>query len=105
MIDIGLAALGVVDCRQTERGEPGIAGIARIRGGHRVAADREEIERAALEAIRHLLAAAADPDEIIAVAGALEDGGLLRFALAGERVLALLIESDQLCLAGLRDRE
>src|SRR5262249_42385775 len=50
-------------------------------------------------------AAAADLDEIIAVARALEDVGLLLRALAGERVVPGIEQRGQLRLARGRDRE
>ena len=91
--------------RQPEALEPGIAEIARVRGRHRVASEPEEAQRAALKAVRHFFAAAAEPDEIVAVAGGLEDLALLLDAPARERIARSVIERTQLRLALRRDRE
>ncbi len=105
MIDVGLGPLRAHLRGQPEPAKSGIVEGAQVLGGDRVAADREEIERAALEAVRHLLAAAADLDEIVAIAGLFQERDLLLAALAGKRVLALAVEPEHLRLALIRDRE
>ena len=73
MIDVGLLPRRVGAARELQAGEARIAEIARLGGRHRVAAEPEEAERAALEAVRHLLAAAADFGQIVAIAGAFQE--------------------------------
>ncbi len=100
MIDVGLARAPDCRPRQAEPVEARIAGVARVGGGHRVAADREEIKRAALEAIGDLLAAAADLDEVIAIARALEDSRSFRAAVlpaSGSRALSIQRRSVAPC--------
>ena len=87
MIDVGLLPRRVGAARELQAGEARIAEIARVGGRHRVAAEPEEAERAALEAVRDLLAAAADFGQIVAVAGAFEKLALLVRRLAGQRIV------------------
>ena len=85
MIDVGLAPGGVGAARELQPGEARIAHVARLGRRHRVAAEPEEAERPALEIVGDLLAAAADLDQIVAIAGALQErlffvGGLALLA-------------------------
>ncbi len=105
MIDVGLLPRRVGVARELQAGEARIAEIARIGGRHRVAAEPEEAERAALEAVRHLLAAAADFGQIVAIAGALQKLAFLVRRLAGQRIGRAGIERDDLRLARLRNRK
>src|SRR5262249_29039436 len=90
---------------QAEPGEAGVSEIARVGGGHRVAAEAEEAQRAALEAIRRLLAQATDLGEIVAITGALEERDLFLDGAAGQRIARGIAERDELRLAGVRDRK
>ncbi len=72
--------------RKTQSGKAGITEAAQIERRHRVAAEPEEAERTALEAIRHFLATAAKLDEIIAIARGLEDFELCIGRSAGELI-------------------
>lgn len=105
VIDVGLALRGLGRGRQAERIEPGIAEIARIGGRHRVAAEPEEPERAALEAIGGFLAQTAVAHQIVAIARALEQRELLRDRAAGERIARTLMEREELRPARRRDRK
>src|SRR5262245_4120356 len=109
----GVAVGEVIDIRlargdlrqQAQAVEARIAELAGVAGRHRVAPEPEEAERAALEAVRDLLAAAAGTSEVIAVARPLEDFQLLLSGLAGERIARTVVEREQLCLARRRDRK
>src|SRR5262249_12178441 len=103
MIDIGLTRARAA--RQAEAGEAGGSEIARVGGGHRVATEPEEAQRAALETVRRLLAQAADLGEIVAIAGALEERDLFLDSPAGKRIARGVVERDELRLAGVRDRK
>ena len=106
MIDVGLAAAArSAGGRQIEPAEAGIALVAHVGGRHRVAAEAEEAERAALEAVRDLLVAAADLDQVIAIARALEQLQLLVDGSSGERIARRRIEREELRLARLGDRQ
>src|SRR5262249_3014079 len=59
VINIWLLAFGGVLRRQTEAGKTRIAELGRVGGRHRIAAEAEEAEGAALETVRHLLTAVA----------------------------------------------
>ena len=97
VIDIRLAC---GDLRQQAQAvEARIAELAGVAGRHRVASEPEEAERAALKAVRDLLAAAARSGEVIAVTRALEDFQLLLGGLAGERIARVVVEREQLRLA------
>src|SRR5262249_17071542 len=85
--------------------EARITELAGVAGSHRVASEPEEAERAALEAVCNLFAAAARPSEVIAVTRALENFQLLLGGLARERIARHVVEREQLCLARRRDRE
>src|SRR5207245_2207202 len=102
VVDVGLAA--AADRRQAEARKTRIAVPAQVGGRHGVGAEPEEAERAALEAICHLGPAAADADEIVAIARAPEDRFLLGRALARERIAALVVERVELRLADLGER-
>ena len=104
-MDVRLVLLRIVEWRQAEPGEARIAGVTRVAGRHGIASEREEIERASLEAVRDLLVAAQHFDQIVAVARLLQQLRLFVVALAGERILLLLEQADQLRLALGRDRE
>jgi phosphoenolpyruvate carboxylase len=92
VIDIRLAR---GDLRQQAQAiEARIAELAGVAGRHRVASEPEEAERAALEAIRDLFAAAAGASEVIAVARPLEDFQLLLGGLAGERIARTVVERE-----------
>ena len=103
VVDIGLPRPRAR--RQPEAVEAGIAEVARVRGRHRVASEPEESERAPLKAVRRFFAAAAEPDEIVAVADGLEDGALLRDGPAHERIARRVVQRQQLRLAVRRDRK
>ena len=103
VVDIGLPRPRAR--RQPEAVEAGIAEVARVRGRHRVASEPEESERAPLKAVRRFFAAAAEPDEIVAVADGLEDGALLLDGPARERIARRVVERQQLRLALRRDRK
>src|SRR5262249_55851018 len=103
MIDVGLAAAFAL--RQAQAGKARIAHVPRIGGRHGVAAEPEEAVGAALEAVRRLLAAAAVPDQVVAVARGLEDAPLLLGRAAGERVACGVVERQKLPLARLGDRQ
>ena len=90
---------------QAEPGKARIAEIARVLRRHRVGAEPEEAERAALEDVRDLLAAAAELDEIVAIAGALEQRELFLTGAAGQRIAFGGVEREILRLARLRDRK
>ena len=105
VIDVGLPRSGIRRHRQCQSLESGIAQIARVGGRHGVAAEPEEAEGAALEAVRRLLAAAAVPGEIVTVARGLQDRELLVRRSAGERIAPAVVERQQLRLARIRDRE
>ena len=83
----------------------GITELASICRRNRVASKSEEAESSALEAVRHLLAAAAELGEIVAVARALENRELLLGGPAGERIARTVVERDELRLALVRDRK
>src|SRR5262249_11714705 len=78
--------------REAQAVEARIAELAGIGGRHRVASEPEEAERAALEAVGDLFAAATRSGEVIAVARPLEDFQLLRGGLAGERIARTVVE-------------
>src|SRR5262249_38113709 len=103
VIDIRLARRGLR--RQPQAVEARIAEFAGIAGRHRVAAEPEETERAALKAVRNLFTAAARSGQVIAVTRALEDFQLLLGGLAGERIARAVVEREQLRLARRRDRK
>src|SRR5215813_753503 len=104
-MDIGLVELGIGGVGQSKPVEARIAGLARVGGRDRVAAERIEVERAPLEAVGDLFAAAANFDEVVAVARLLEERELLLFALARERIGLSLIEGQELQPALIGDRE
>ncbi len=104
MIDVGLPRRRICR-RQPQPLEARIAQIACVGGRHRVAAEPEEAERAALEAVRRLRAAAAEFHEIVAVAGALEQLELGLDGTAGERIAPAVVKRDELRLARLGDRK
>ena len=60
---------------------------------------------AALEAVGDLLAAAADPDQVVAIAGVFEKLELLVNAAARERIARGVKEREQLATARLCDRQ
>ena len=68
MIDVGIVLLGIVRRRQAEPVEARIAGVTGLARRHCIASEREEVERAPLEAVGDLLVAAQDLDEVVAVA-------------------------------------
>jgi len=68
MINVWLVPFRMIVGGKFKSGEAGIAEAAQIERRHRIAAKPKKPERAALKAVRHLLAAAANPDQIIAVA-------------------------------------
>src|SRR5437879_6532865 len=70
MIDVWLAA--TTGRWQPQAREARITHVAQVRRRHGVAAKPEEPMGAALEAVGNLLAAAADPDQVVAIARALE---------------------------------
>src|SRR5262245_42668677 len=105
MIDVGLAPGGVRLARQLQTGKAWIAQIAHICGRHRVAAQPEKAERAALEAVRDLLVATPDFREPVTIAGTLEQPELFGIGFAAERVACRIVERDELRLARLRYRE
>ena len=86
MIDVGLAAVRSAGGRQIEPAEAGIAVFADVGRRHRVASQAEEAVGAALEAVGDLLVAAADLDQIVAIARGLEQFELLVDGPAGERI-------------------
>src|SRR5262249_48618615 len=104
MIDVRLAA-ALAAFRKSKAGKARITHVAHVGGGYRVAAESEEAEGAALEAVRHLLAAAADLDQVVAVARGLENLFLLLDRLAGERTASGVEQRQQLPPALLRDRQ
>ena len=101
VIDVGLPR--VRPRRHAEAVEAGIAEVARVGRRHGVASEPEESERAPLKAVRRFLAAAAQPGQIIAVAGGLEDVAFLLDRPARERIARAVIERAQLHLALRRD--
>src|SRR6516162_2514919 len=103
MIDIRLARGNLR--RQAQAVETRIAELAGVAGRHCVASEPEEAERAALEAVGDLFAAAAGAGEVIAVTRPLEDFQLLLGGLAGERIARTVVEREQLCLARRGDRK
>src|SRR5262249_56901223 len=90
---------------QAQAGKAGIAHVPRVGGRHGVAAEPEETIGAALEAVRRLRAAAAVPDQVVAVARGLEDLLLLLDGLAAERVARGIVERQNLPLARVGDRQ
>src|SRR6185437_14364088 len=99
MIDVGLADTVAVVLRQAKTDETRIAERTRVLGRDRIRAKPVVAERPALEAVRRLLGAAANLDEIVAIAGALEQSALFVDALAMERIALGVVERDQLLFA------
>jgi hypothetical protein len=58
-----------------------------------------------LEAVRDFVAAAAIADQVVAVARGLENLELFLHGASGERVARTVIERNELCLAGVGNRE
>ena len=104
MVDVGLAP-DRVGLAEAEPAKPWIAEVAHILRRHRVGAEPEEAERASLKDVGDLITATADLGEIVAIAGALEDGALLLRRPASERVALRRIEREVLSLALNRDRK
>ena len=105
MIDVGLLPRGIAGVGKPQPGEARIAEIARLGGRHRVAAEPEEAERAALETVRRFLAAAAVFHQIVAIAGALRECRSFPHGFARKRIAPAGIKRNDLCLARLRDRK
>ena len=79
MVDVGLVEIRVLAVvGQAETGESGISRFLGVGCRHRVGADAEEIQGAALEAVRDLLAVAADLGDVIAIAGLAPGSRLFR---------------------------
>ena len=105
MIDVWLIPFRMLVGRHAETGKAGIPEISHIGGRHRVAAKSEEIERTALEAIRRLGAAAAEPHEVVAIARAPKQLCFFLHRPAGQRIARRVIEREQLIPARRRDRK
>src|SRR5262249_34487179 len=84
VIDVGLLPCGITGVWQGEALKAGIAEIANIGRRHAVTADAEEAERTALETVGSFLAQPADTDQIVAVAGRLQNTALLIDASADQ---------------------
>src|SRR5260370_34420240 len=104
MIDVRLAPFGMVVGGKAKADEARITEATKLERRHRVAAETEEAERAALETIRHLLVAAAKLDQIVPIARGLENFKLLLGRFAGERIASGVVQRKQLSLAGIRNR-
>src|SRR5262249_5610669 len=72
MINVRLTPFRMIVGWKIKSGEAGIAEAAQIERGNCIAAQSEKSERTALKAVRHLVAAAADVDQIIPIARRLE---------------------------------
>src|SRR5579862_6765966 len=105
MIDIGLAALRTDYRGEAKAGKPRIAERAQVRCRHGVAAESEEIERAALEAVGDLRPGTAMTDQVVAIARRLEELELFVGGPTRERVACAIIKTLELRLAGIRQRQ
>jgi hypothetical protein len=75
MINVRLVRFWMIVGGKFQSGETGIAKATQIERRDRIAAKPEKAERAALKAVGHLVAAAADLDEVIPVTRGLENFG------------------------------
>src|SRR6266545_657027 len=103
MIDVGLAA--TTRRWQPEARKARIAHVAQIGRRHGVRAEAEEAVGAALEAVGDLLAAAANFDQVVAIARALEQLELLVNAAARERITRRIEQREQLAATYFRNRQ
>src|SRR5262249_32543856 len=104
-VDVGLARPRIRVAREAEGGEPRIAEVADFRRRNGINAEPEIAERAALETVRHLLAAAQYSRQIVAIARALEQFALGVDRMARQRIVLAAVERAQLRLARLRNRK
>src|SRR5262249_50116868 len=105
VVDVGLARPRIRVARQAEGGEPRIAEVADFRRRNGINAEPEIAERATLETVRHLLAAAQYSRQIVAIARVLEQFALGVDRIARQRLALAAIERAQLRLARLRNRK
>src|SRR5262249_52336769 len=106
MIDIGLVEFRIrATGRQLEAGEARIACFHEIESRNCIAPQREEIQGTALETIGDLGVAAAVFEQVIAIAGFLQESDLCGGRPPREEILVSLIEPDELLLRGRGNRE
>ena len=91
MIDVRLAPFRMIVGKKLQSGKAGIAKIAQVERGHRIATEPEKSERTAGKAVRHLLAATANLDQIIPIARGLEDPRFFLRRFAGKRIARRIV--------------